>query len=119
MSFRHVQFIIQIQNKISPNIFTLQNGVLRPNLLNNLFASWFLIDLDFLLPHILHFDNTIVLPLIVFQTLRFMFSVFFVHFKQYDFICIPTYLNVLHLNITHKIPNNFSLKFLTLYDSNS
>ena len=69
---------------MSPNIGTLLNGVLIPKLLNNPFTSWFLINFDFLLSHIAHFDN--ILPLAVFETLGFMFSVFFLHFKQYDFI---------------------------------
>ena len=38
------------------------------------------------LAHIAYFDNTIVLLLFVFATLGFMFSVFFPHFKQYDYI---------------------------------
>ena len=83
---------MHIQSKISLNIGTLLNGVLIPKLLNNPFGSWFLINLDFLLPHIAHFDN-IALPLLVLETLEFMFSVFFIHFKQYDFT----------LNIAHKI----------------
>ena len=55
---------------------------LRPKLLNNPFASCVLLNLDFLLPHIVHFDNIIVLPLLVFETLGFMLSVFFLRFKQ-------------------------------------
>ena len=81
---------MHIQNKISPNIGTLLNGVLIPKLPNSPFASLFLINLDFLLSHIAHFDNTIVLPLLVFETFGFMFSVSFLHFKQYDFIFILT-----------------------------
>ena len=65
---------------MSPNIGTLLNGVLIPKLLNSPFASWFLINLDFLLPHIAHFYNTIVLLLLVFETFGFMFSVSFLHF---------------------------------------
>ena len=74
------------QNKISANIGTLLNGVLIPNLLNKPFASWFLINLDFLLPHIAHFDNIIALPLLVLEIFGFMFLVSFLHFQQYDFI---------------------------------
>ena len=36
---------------MSPNIGNLLNGILIPVLLNNPFASWFLINLDFLLLH--------------------------------------------------------------------
>ena len=83
MSFRHVR---TIQNKMSPNIGFLLNGVLIPKLLNRLFASWFFINFDFLLPHIAHFDNIIALPLLVLEMFGSMFSVSFLHFKQYVFI---------------------------------
>ena len=69
-----------------PNIGNLLNSFLTPNLLNNPFASQFLINLDFLLPHIAHFDNIITLPLLVLETCGFIFFVFFLHFKQYDSI---------------------------------
>ena len=48
-----------------------------PKLLNRPFASWFLINLDFLLSHIAHFDNIITLPLLVLDTCGSMFLVFF------------------------------------------
>ena len=105
---------------MSPNIGTLLNGVLVPKLLNSPFASWFLINLDSLLPDIAHFDNTIALPLLLLEVFGSLFSVSFLHFKQYDYIFIcckaSTYLHVLliillHLNIAYKILNNFSLKF--------
>ena len=60
--------IICIQNKISPSTGILLNGVLMPKLLNNPFASCFLINLDFLLPHITHFDIMTSLPLLVLET---------------------------------------------------
>ena len=66
--------------KISPSNGTLLNGVLRLKLLNIPFASCFLINFDFLLSHTAHFDNNIVLPLLVFETLGFMFSVVVVVF---------------------------------------
>ena len=62
---------------ISPVNGILLNGVLRPKLLNNPFASCLLINLDFLLTHIAHFDNSVVLLLLVFKTIGFMLSVFF------------------------------------------
>ena len=68
---------------MSPNIGNLLNGALIPNLLNNPFASCFLINLDFLLPHIAHFDNIIILPLLVLETCGFMFFVYFLDFKQF------------------------------------
>ena len=43
------------------------NDVLIRKLLNNLFASCFFIDFDFLLPYISQFDNIIVLPLLVLE----------------------------------------------------
>ena len=77
-----ISFILYIQNKVSPNIGILLKGVLRPKLLNNPFASCFLINLDFLLRYIAHFDNNIVLPLLVFETTGSMFSVFFYTLKS-------------------------------------
>ena len=68
---------------MSPNNGILLVGVLRPKLLNNPFASCFIINLDFLLSHTAHFDNNIVLPFLVFNTFEFTFSVSFFHFKQY------------------------------------
>ena len=59
------------------------NGVLRPRLLNNHFASCSFINLDILLPHTANFDNNIGLPFFVFITFEFTFSVYFLHFKQY------------------------------------
>ena len=54
------------------------SGHSRPKLLNIPLASDFLINLDFLVsPHVTHFDNNIVLSLLVFETLGLMFSVFF------------------------------------------
>ena len=70
------------QSKMSPNNGTLLNGILRAKLLNSPFASQFLVNLDFLLPHYGHFDNIIVLPLLVFETLGFMFFVYFLHLTQ-------------------------------------
>ena len=71
-----------IQEKISPNTGILLRGVFIPTLLNIPLASCFLINFDLLLSHIAHFDNIIVLPLLVFETLGVMLSVFFLHFKQ-------------------------------------
>ena len=80
---------------MSPNIGNLLKGVLIPNLLNNPFASYLLLNLDFLLLHIVHFDNIIILPLLVLETCGFIFSVCFLHFKQYD--------SILYMCIAHKI----------------
>ena len=67
---------------MSPNIGTLLNGVLRPELLNSPFVSCLLINYDFLLPHVAHFDNITALPLLVPKALGFMFFVYFLHFTQ-------------------------------------
>ena len=61
----------------------LLSGVLIPKLLNNPLASCSLINIDFLLPYIAHFDKSIVLLLLVFETLEFMFSVFWCFFYYY------------------------------------
>ena len=42
------------------NNWTLLNGVLRPKLLNIAFASFFKKNLDFLVLHIAHFNNSMV-----------------------------------------------------------
>ena len=67
---------------MSVNIGALLNGALTPKLLNSPFASWFLINIDFLLPHVEHFDNIIALPSLVPETFGFMFSISFLHLKQ-------------------------------------
>ena len=43
-----------------PNNGTLLNGVLRPKLLNNPFASCSLINLNFLLPQTEHSDCSVI-----------------------------------------------------------
>ena len=64
---------------MSPSNGIFGNGVLRPKLLNILFGSWSFINLDFLLLHIVHFDDIIVLPFLVFSSFEatFFFSFFF------------------------------------------
>ena len=74
-----IDYIIHfiIQNKASPNKQILLKGVLIPRLPNNPFASCFSINFHFLEPHIAHFANIIVLPLLVAETLGSIVSVFF------------------------------------------
>ena len=67
---------------MSPNNGMLFNGVLRPKLFNIPLAFCFLKNFDFLPPHIAHFDNIIVLPLLVFQTRGFVPPVFFLHLNN-------------------------------------
>ena len=58
----------------------LLNGVLR---LNNPFVSCSFVNLDFLLPHIAHFDDKIGLPFLVFNIFESTFFVSFLLFKKY------------------------------------
>ena len=60
---------------MSPNNGTLFHGVLGPRLLNDPFASFSFINLDFLLLHTAHFDDNIDQP----------FFVFFFHFYHFNF----------------------------------
>ena len=70
------------------NNVVLLNGVLIPEILNNPLAFWFLTDLAFLLPHMVHFEDDIVLKLLVFVSLGFVLFVFFFHIKQYNNIIL-------------------------------
>ena len=76
---------------MSPNIGNLLKGVLIPNLLNNPFASCFLIDVHFLLPHIAHFDNIIILLLLTVKRVDLYFLYVFYILKN----MIPIYTCVL------------------------
>ena len=62
----------------------LLNCVLRSKLLNNMLVTCSSVNLNFFQSHLAHFDNSVVLPLLVFKTVGFMLSVFFLHFKQQD-----------------------------------
>ena len=55
--------------------------------------------------HIAHFDNNIVLPLLIFETLGFMFSVFFLNFSTiwFHFILIRSYYFKLLLIISFRL----------------
>ena len=64
---------------MSPNNEILFNDVLIPKLLNNLFPCCSLIHLDFLLPHIIDFDDNIGLT--IFNSFASICSVSFLHFK--------------------------------------
>ena len=69
---------------MGPTTGILLNSVLIPKLLNNLLASCFLINFDFLLIRIVQFDDVIDFPLLVSEIFWFMFSVFFLHFRKKD-----------------------------------
>ena len=73
---------MQINQNKTFNSGILVKGVLIPKLLNNP-ASYSFINLDFLLPHIAHFDDKANLPFLVFIILTSIFFVFLLHFKQY------------------------------------
>ena len=53
----------------------LLKGVLIPKLLSNPFASYYFTNLDFLNPHLVHFDCIINLPLFVLKTFELKFLV--------------------------------------------
>ena len=69
---------------MGPNKGISLKSVLIPKLLNNTLALCSLINFDFLLSHIAHFEKSIVLPFFVLTTFRFLLSVFFLHFRQYN-----------------------------------
>ena len=92
--------------KISPNTGILLKGVLIPKLLYIPFASCFLINLDFLLLDIAHFDIIISLPLLVLDTWGFTFFVYFLHLKS----MIPfLYLCIIHIIIQNCIIISFKI----------
>ena len=71
-------YSMELRSKLSPNNGTsLLTGILRPKVVNFPLSSCFLISLDFLQPHTVHFDNVLV-----FETLGFILYLFFLHFKQ-------------------------------------
>ena len=51
-------------------------------LLINLVTSLYLINFNFLPSHTSHFDKRFILPFFVFTNLRFLLSLFFLHFKN-------------------------------------
>ena len=61
----------------------LLSSALVPKLLNSPFASCSFIHLELLPRHKAHFDNNIDLSFLVFNTFKFIFSVLFLHYKQY------------------------------------
>ena len=61
---------------------SLFNDILGHELLNILLASYFLINLDFLLPHIARSAKIIVLTLLVFEALAFILYAFFLHLNN-------------------------------------
>ena len=65
---------------MSPNNGILLYDVLKPKLLNVLFASCSFIDLDLSLPHAARFDDNIVLPFLVFNKFEstYFFSFFYI-----------------------------------------
>ena len=74
------------------------NGALMAQLLNDPLASCSSLNLYLFLPQTSHFDDSIVLPFLVFDTFKSMFSVFLLHFKQYDAMFYDS-LIILHLKM--------------------
>ena len=115
-----------------PNNGILFDGVFRLKLFHIPFTSCFLIYFDFLLPHIAHSDNIIVLPLLVFETLGFILSVLFYTLNnKMTLFCIcnlkPLLINFFFFNnfidayfLTFFNQINFlSITFLTFHYSNA
>ena len=70
MSFLSIQIL---NNKAKVN---------NPKLLNKPFTSCSLTNLDFFIPHTVHFDYIINLPFFVLEIFEFNVSVFLLHFIQ-------------------------------------
>ena len=68
----------------------LFNDVLRLRLLINLSDSCYFINLDFLLPHIVYFDNNTVLSFLVFNAFELPFSLS-IYFFALQIICQHVY----------------------------
>ena len=64
------------ENKILPINGILFNGVLIPNLLNNLLASWYLMNLDFFIPQITQCHIIINIFFVALLALEFLLSTF-------------------------------------------
>ena len=68
---------------MSPNNGILSNCVFRLKLLNNPFASCFLVDVDcFYCVYFVHFDSNSGLPFLAFKTFGLIMCVCFLQFKQ-------------------------------------
>ena len=59
-----------------------------PMILSIPFACCSLINLDFLLSQAAQFDESIILPFLIFTNLGFLFYVFFLYFKNYNNIIL-------------------------------
>ena len=97
---------------MSPNNGILPNGVLNPKLLNNPFAFCYFISLEFLLRHTAYFDDNINLPLLVFEVFGFIFSVFFLHFRQYENMFCNNLGLIYERFRINLVPTSFLIKFL-------
>ena len=76
-----------------------------------------MINLDFLLSRIAHFENSIILLLLVFKPLGFKLSGLFLYFKQYDIIVLYFYANTFYafcpriLLVSFFLPSSIKLLF--------
>ena len=75
---------LEPRNKRGHTKRILLNNVFIPELLNKPLASCCFANFDILLSHAAHFDKSIIIPCFVLATFRFLLSLFFLHFKQYD-----------------------------------
>ena len=73
----NISSILYLSNKKGPNKGILLENVFIPKLRNNPLASWYLINLNFLVSQIANLDKIVSFSLFVFATLGLLLSVFF------------------------------------------
>ena len=73
----NISSILYLSNKKGPNKGILLETVFIPKLRNNPLASWYLINLNFLVSQIANLDKIVSFSLFVFATLGLLLSVFF------------------------------------------
>ena len=99
------------------------NCVLSPKLFNIPLASCFLKNLNFVVTQMAHFDNSIVLLLLVFETLGFMFSVFFYTLNNMLALFYTYVFCLIILSMPFLLPSSirffFSITCLTFHHSNA
>ena len=95
-----ILFFLQLKKKKKrpPSKGIWLKGVLIPKLINNTLAFCYFINLDFLLPQTLHFDENVILPLFVFTTFEFLFSVIYFTLKTIRQHCF-IYRLIFHLSL--------------------
>ena len=82
---------------MSPNNGTLLNGVLRPKLVNYLFAFCSFRNLDFLLPQTEHFDCITIFLFLKYLNLNFQFfSTFYTISQHFNLI----FVSIIFFNVS-------------------